>query len=84
MADTVQRRVMLAGTAATWRASPHLDYIAGMGFTQLWLNPVLENNQPDRRTMVTRSRTSTASMRASAPTQAIDSSASMRGSEASA
>ncbi|MGL6222206.1 MAG: glycoside hydrolase family 13 protein [Steroidobacteraceae bacterium] len=24
----------------------HLDYIAGMGFTQLWLNPVLENNQP--------------------------------------
>ncbi len=25
----------------------HLDYIAGMGFTQLWLNPVLENAQPD-------------------------------------
>lgn len=25
----------------------HLDYIAGMGFTQLWLNPVLENDQPD-------------------------------------
>ena len=25
----------------------HLDYIAGMGFTQLWLNPVLENNQPE-------------------------------------
>lgn len=24
----------------------HLDYIAGMGFTQLWLNPVLQNNQP--------------------------------------
>lgn len=23
-----------------------LDYIAGMGFTQLWLTPVLENNQP--------------------------------------
>lgn len=23
----------------------HLDYIAGMGFTTLWLNPVLENNQ---------------------------------------
>ncbi len=23
-----------------------LDYLAGMGFTQLWLNPVLENNQP--------------------------------------
>ena len=23
-----------------------LDYIAGMGFTQLWLNPVLENDQP--------------------------------------
>jgi len=25
----------------------HLDYVAGMGFTQLWLNPVLENNQPE-------------------------------------
>ena len=25
----------------------HLDYIAGMGFTQLWLNPVLENAQPE-------------------------------------
>ena len=25
----------------------HLDYIADMGFTQLWLNPVLENNQPE-------------------------------------
>ncbi len=24
----------------------HLDYIAGMGFTQLWLNPVLANDQP--------------------------------------
>ncbi|HNS45808.1 MAG TPA: glycoside hydrolase family 13 protein [Bacteroidales bacterium] len=24
----------------------HLDYIAGMGFTALWLNPVLENNMP--------------------------------------
>ncbi len=24
----------------------HLDYIAGMGFTQLWLNPVLQNDQP--------------------------------------
>ena len=24
----------------------HLDYIEAMGFTQLWLNPVLENNQP--------------------------------------
>lgn len=24
----------------------HLDYVAGMGFTQLWLNPVLENAQP--------------------------------------
>ena len=23
-----------------------LDYMAGMGYTQLWLNPVLENNQP--------------------------------------
>jgi glycosidase/predicted alpha/beta superfamily hydrolase len=23
-----------------------LDYLAGMGFTQLWLNPVLESNQP--------------------------------------
>ncbi len=25
----------------------HLDYIADMGFTQIWLNPVLENNQPE-------------------------------------
>lgn len=25
----------------------HLDYVAGMGFTQLWLNPVLENDQPE-------------------------------------
>ena len=25
----------------------HLDYIAEMGFTQVWLNPVLENAQPD-------------------------------------
>ncbi|MBM2854942.1 MAG: nplT [Steroidobacteraceae bacterium] len=24
----------------------HLDYIADMGFTQLWLNPVLQNDQP--------------------------------------
>ena len=24
----------------------HLDYIQDMGFTQIWLNPVLENNQP--------------------------------------
>ncbi|NJD32278.1 MAG: alpha-amlyase [Gammaproteobacteria bacterium] len=24
----------------------HLDYISGMGFTQLWLTPVLENAQP--------------------------------------
>lgn len=24
-----------------------LDYLAGMGYTQLWLNPVLENDQPD-------------------------------------
>jgi neopullulanase len=24
-----------------------LDYLAGMGYTQLWLNPVLENNQPE-------------------------------------
>ena len=23
-----------------------LDYIAGLGFTQLWLNPILESNQP--------------------------------------
>ena len=36
------------GTAATSRAfREHLDYIAGMGFTQLWLNPVLENDQPE-------------------------------------
>ncbi|HYM85889.1 MAG TPA: alpha-amylase family glycosyl hydrolase, partial [Pseudoxanthomonas sp.] len=26
--------------------SAHLDYIAGMGFTQLWPTPLLENNQP--------------------------------------
>lgn len=25
----------------------HLDYIARMGFTQIWLNPVLENAQPE-------------------------------------
>ena len=24
----------------------HLDYIAGLGFTQMWITPVLENNQP--------------------------------------
>ncbi|MCL3781892.1 alpha-amlyase [Prolixibacteraceae bacterium JC049] len=24
----------------------HLDYIADMGFTSVWVNPVLENNQP--------------------------------------
>ena len=24
----------------------HLDYIAGMGFTQLWPTPLLENDQP--------------------------------------
>jgi glycosidase len=24
----------------------HLDYVAGMGFTQLWLGPVLTNDQP--------------------------------------
>ncbi|PWD99282.1 glycoside hydrolase family 13 protein [Marinilabilia rubra] len=27
--------------------SDHLDYIADMGFTAIWLNPVLENNQPE-------------------------------------
>ncbi len=26
--------------------SKHLDYIAGMGYTQLWPTPLLENNQP--------------------------------------
>lgn len=26
--------------------SRHLDYIAGMGYTQLWPTPLLENNQP--------------------------------------
>lgn len=26
--------------------SQHLDYIAGMGYTQLWPTPLLENNQP--------------------------------------
>lgn len=25
----------------------HLDYIAEMGYTQIWLNPVLENDQPE-------------------------------------
>ena len=25
-----------------------LDYIAGMGYTQIWLNPVLENDQPEQ------------------------------------
>jgi glycosidase len=30
----------LAGVAA------HLDYVAGLGFTHLWLTPVLENAQP--------------------------------------
>lgn len=25
----------------------HLDYLADMGYTQLWLNPVLTNDQPD-------------------------------------
>ena len=30
----------LAGIAA------HLDYLAGMGYTQLWLTPVVENAQP--------------------------------------
>ncbi|MDX2306494.1 MAG: glycoside hydrolase family 13 protein [Microscillaceae bacterium] len=27
--------------------SDHLDYIKDMGFTAVWLNPVLENNQPE-------------------------------------
>ena len=26
----------------------HLDYIKGMGFTAIWLNPVLENNQQEQ------------------------------------
>ena len=25
----------------------HLDYIADMGYTQIWLNPILENNEPE-------------------------------------
>lgn len=25
----------------------HLDYIAGMGFTQIWPNPLVENDQPE-------------------------------------
>ena len=25
----------------------HLDYIGGLGFTAIWLNPVMENNQPE-------------------------------------
>ncbi|MCX2842879.1 glycoside hydrolase family 13 protein [Microbulbifer thermotolerans] len=32
------------GDIAGMRA--HLDYIADMGFTQIWPNPLLENNQP--------------------------------------
>ena len=26
----------------------HLDYLADMGFTQIWLNPILTNNQPEQ------------------------------------
>jgi neopullulanase len=26
----------------------HLDYIGDMGYTQIWLNPVLENDQPEQ------------------------------------
>src|SRR5690606_37657211 len=26
----------------------HLDYIEEMGYTQIWLNPVLENDQPEQ------------------------------------
>lgn len=26
----------------------HLDYVADMGYTQIWLNPVLENDQPEQ------------------------------------
>lgn len=26
----------------------HLDYIAGLGMTQIWLNPILENNMPEQ------------------------------------
>jgi glycosidase len=26
----------------------HLDYIADMGFTAIWLNPILENNMPEQ------------------------------------
>jgi glycosidase len=45
--DVVQRAQSLGRHGGDIKGlSNHLDYIAGMGFTQLWLNPVLENNQP--------------------------------------
>ena len=48
MPDTVQRKSDVGRHGGDLQGiANHLDYIAGMGFTQLWLNPVLENNQPD-------------------------------------
>jgi glycosidase len=47
MPDGLQRSQPLGRHGGDLKGiSDHLDYIAGMGFTQLWLNPVLENNQP--------------------------------------
>ncbi len=36
--------VTVAGVVAG--ISAHLDYLAGMGYTQLWLTPIVENAQP--------------------------------------
>ena len=48
MPDTWQRKSDVGRHGGDLQGiASHLDYIAGMGFTQLWLNPVLENNQPD-------------------------------------
>jgi len=48
MGDTVDRSRPLARHGGDLRGiTDRLDYIADMGFTQLWLNPALENNQPE-------------------------------------
>jgi glycosidase len=48
MGDVVDRSQPLARHGGDLRGIiDRLDYIAGMGFTQLWLNPALENNQPE-------------------------------------
>jgi glycosidase len=47
MPDGLQRSKPLGRHGGDLKGlSDHLDYIADMGFTQLWLNPVLENDQP--------------------------------------